>query len=616
VKHLFPKLNPASRKSSLRELMDEQNPTTQDTGAAHTESTVGREDTEAFRAALHRIVDSEVFAGSRRMSAFLLFAGHAALDGRVEIDQYEIAEQVLNRHEDFNPLDDASVRKLASQVRSKLEEYFDGEGAAEPIVISLPRRSYIPRFRYRDAAPAAPPGGGAEMPALNPELRRHLIEAVPEASVPEPSIEPPDGVRARWRFAAGMTVAALAVLGAGAWLGAWISQSPSLPEIKDSHSVVIQTKRGDVRGELWDVAKDAVRIGPELASGQEATVELTFTPERATQQAGVMAFGSPDHFVRFGQHFKDRAMIEQSFEIDARSNLAQSHFLADPLGQFGRSRWFSLRREGSRYEAFLSSDGLHWSSFAPPMEISGLPAIQRAALYAYNGRSDGPSATAAFRDFRVGLAFHNRPNGPLRAEDFPGWTERADCANDSMSRIEGGVLQVGFSPAEVGCNWYFTQAPPEGDWSYATMLDFVPVSGSVAGLVIRGDKGNTYLSRRHFHSNILSLERTNDEDQRVPDFPGAPPVILRIEARSGILSASASRDGRSYIPVAGGVRLEDLGPNLRIGVFSNIAHWTSEALRPPARFHWIQRLVQNPESLSEADRARLVTTPQASPAGR
>jgi hypothetical protein len=538
---------------------------------------VSKTEAEAFRAALQRVTDSEAFAGSRRMSAFLQFTGQAALEGRTEIDQYEIAEQVLHRNEDFNPLDDASVRKLASQVRSKLEEYFEGEGAAEQVVISLPRRSYIPRFRYRAVEETSP-----EPPAGPADSRE------PQAA----------GSR---RFGWWLAPAAFVLLAAGGWLALRWVPPPEADGGQTPAAIVIRTQRGDLRGKPLDVAADAVRIGPELISGEDATVELTFTPENATQQAGVMAFGGVDHFVRFGQHFKDRAMLEQSFEVNAVPNQNQSHFLVDQLGQFGRPRWLALRRDGSRYEAFLSADGFDWTRFAPPVDVPGLPAVQRAAIYAYNGRSDGPSAVAAFHGFRSGPAFHTRPDGPFRAEDFPAWRADTDCGAHMSADLNGGALQVGFAPSALGCNWYFTRPAPEGDWSFATLVDFLPVSGSAAGLVVSGTgSGSTHLSRRHFHANILTLERTHDEDQRINDFPGAPPVILRLDVRNDILTASASKDGRKYVPIGDGVRLTGKRENLRIGLYTMIAHWTSEAPRPPARFHWVQRLVESPEPMQRA----------------
>jgi hypothetical protein len=549
-------------------------------------------DSEAFRAALQRVIDSEAFAGSRRMSAFLQFVGQAALEGRTEIDQYEIAEQVLHRHDDFNPLDDASVRKLASQVRSKLEEYAESEGSSDPAVIVLPRRSYVPRFRYRNAG----------------NQNETLVETT---AMPEPSpevTEPPLQKTAFWWQAklsahpqVVLAIVAFAMLLplAGYWLGKQNIDAPAVVQDGSENgippAIVIHTQRGDLRGVGWDASPGSVQLGPVLDSGHEVTVELDFTSERATQQAGLMAFGDPDNFVRFGHHFKDRTMLEQSYEIDGNFHTQASNYRFDSLGQFGRPRWLSLRREGNEYLAFLSTDGLQWAPFGPPMEVAGLPSNPRAAIYAFNGRSDGPSADATFRDFRVGPAFHDRKSGPFDAAEFRNWSASTTCPEDARVRLEDGGLEIGYPPAVVGCHWRFTQPVPGGDWTYQTLMDFVPVSGSYAGMEIRGDKSNVQLSRRRFQINILSLERSVDNDMHLADFPGSPLVILQLENRGGMLTASASRDGVHFVKFDEAIPLSDLGENLQLGIFAAVAHWTSEASRPPARFHWIQQTVTQPD---------------------
>ena len=41
----------------------------------------------------------------------------------------------------------------ANRLRTALERYYAGTGAAEPLVIELPRGGYVPRFTYRDLTP-------------------------------------------------------------------------------------------------------------------------------------------------------------------------------------------------------------------------------------------------------------------------------------------------------------------------------------------------------------------------------------------------------------------------------------------------------------------------------
>ena len=98
---------------------------------------------------MQRIVASQEFAKLRQVREFLLYVSEAAFEGRSSIDQVEIADRVLHRGKDFNPLDDASVRKYATILRQKLRSYYETEGATDPVLVSLPIRSYVPHFELR-----------------------------------------------------------------------------------------------------------------------------------------------------------------------------------------------------------------------------------------------------------------------------------------------------------------------------------------------------------------------------------------------------------------------------------------------------------------------------------
>ncbi|MBC8165947.1 MAG: hypothetical protein H7Y20_08750 [Bryobacteraceae bacterium] len=523
---------------------------------------------EECREALRKVIESQNLSGSRRLCQFLAYAGNAAIEGRRDLDQYEIAEKVLGRSGNFNPEEDAAVRKLGTHLRHKLEEYYAGPGTSDEVLVSLPRRSYTPRFHRRDlyvpAAPvtAEPLGAEAEPPETTqtPANLRHSL---------------------RWPWLiGGIFVGFVAAM-------ALSRLSPQAHQTDAASEVVIRTTRGDLRGKELDVAQDAVRTGPLLHSNEEVIAKLKFTPEFPTQQAGIMALFNPDQFVRLGQHFKNRSLMEFGFELDGRYDKPLSSFTYDLLGQRGSPRWLSIRRLNDDYRAFLSGDGISWHEYGTSVSLPAKGGTPRAAFYAFNGRSENPPSTAAFDQFGTVLAFHNRPDGPLDLKTLARWQERIECQSATVSEIRDHALQIGFGLHDRGCSWLLTKEVSAGDWAFSTFVDFEPVSGSSVSIVLGGSRRNVELSRRDLDGRSLRLERPEDQDSRIPDFPGCPPVILKMEKRGRAVFASASRDGDHFIRI-GEFSVDDVGTLKRIGIAASIAHWTSELSRPPARFYWLK----------------------------
>lgn len=126
-------------------------------GAAHARSVprVGhppREDD--VRRQVARITSSTVFRGSLRLTRFLTFVVEATLAGRAAtLKAYTIAVEALGRDTSFDPQTDAIVRVEAGRLRQALARYYAGEGRHDRIVFELPRGSYVPIFRRREAAP-------------------------------------------------------------------------------------------------------------------------------------------------------------------------------------------------------------------------------------------------------------------------------------------------------------------------------------------------------------------------------------------------------------------------------------------------------------------------------
>jgi hypothetical protein len=110
------------------------------------------------QAALDRILASESFRTSPQLGAFLRYVVEAALAGRAaSIKGYTIAVEALGRDQNFDPQADPIVRVEATRLRRAMERYYAGAGADDPVVIDLPRGSYVPTFARRGAAAAPPP---------------------------------------------------------------------------------------------------------------------------------------------------------------------------------------------------------------------------------------------------------------------------------------------------------------------------------------------------------------------------------------------------------------------------------------------------------------------------
>jgi hypothetical protein len=79
---------------------------------------------DEIRAALDRVVTSEVFERSPQLGAFLRFVVEAALRGRTDrIKAYTIGVEVLRRDTKFDPQTDPIVRVEATRLRRAMVRY-------------------------------------------------------------------------------------------------------------------------------------------------------------------------------------------------------------------------------------------------------------------------------------------------------------------------------------------------------------------------------------------------------------------------------------------------------------------------------------------------------------
>jgi hypothetical protein len=165
-------------------------------------------DTETCQALLDRILSSPQLKRSARMRDLLAYVGRRALeDGCEQLHEQEIGTEVFGRPAGYDTSVDNIVRVNATELRKRIDAFFENEGRDEQLTMEIPRGSYIPVFRYRPVE--SPIAAGAEIPALAREPETRIIsEARPELL---PLTAPPPRAR-RWPWIAGTIFAGLAAL--------------------------------------------------------------------------------------------------------------------------------------------------------------------------------------------------------------------------------------------------------------------------------------------------------------------------------------------------------------------------------------------------------------------
>jgi Tol biopolymer transport system component len=110
----------------------------------------------AVRAELERILASTVFSRSQHLRRFLAFVVEQRLAGQGEsLKESVLAHELYGKGTDFDGGTDPVVRVDARRLRDKLREYY--EGRSDPVVISLPKGSYVPVFEATAAPQPTPP---------------------------------------------------------------------------------------------------------------------------------------------------------------------------------------------------------------------------------------------------------------------------------------------------------------------------------------------------------------------------------------------------------------------------------------------------------------------------
>jgi Tol biopolymer transport system component len=137
----------------------------------------------AVRAELDRVLNSAVFSRSPQLRRFLSFIVEQTLAGQGHtLKESVLAHELYGKGTDFDGGTDPVVRVDARRLRDKLREYYDAR--ADPVVISLPKGTYVPVFEERsgsliDLPPAADLTVPRErLPGTRPGRKRLVVGAL------------------------------------------------------------------------------------------------------------------------------------------------------------------------------------------------------------------------------------------------------------------------------------------------------------------------------------------------------------------------------------------------------------------------------------------------------
>ena len=176
----------------------------------------------AVRSELENVLASELFVRSERLSALLRFVVEETLDGRGEtLKEAVLAHQLHGKNADFDGASNPIVRVEARRLRDKLREYY-ADATADPVVISLPKGSYVPAFEFIAGTIAAP---DVQAPAANHPSDFGATKGPPAVSAPvlaRPSL-------AAWHGA--VLILGMAALAAGGYAALSLRPIASPPRI-------------------------------------------------------------------------------------------------------------------------------------------------------------------------------------------------------------------------------------------------------------------------------------------------------------------------------------------------------------------------------------------------
>jgi len=106
---------------------------------------------------MRQILEAPAFQKSKRLARFLTFAVERTLAGEeAALKEMVLGVEVFDRGPAFDPRVDPIVRIDARRLRARVTEYYQADGADDPVVIEFEPGSYVPKFRLAGESHARP----------------------------------------------------------------------------------------------------------------------------------------------------------------------------------------------------------------------------------------------------------------------------------------------------------------------------------------------------------------------------------------------------------------------------------------------------------------------------
>ena len=117
----------------------------------------------AIREQLGRVLASPLFKSSKHYPGLLRHVVERAIEGSDGLKERALGIAVFNREPDYDTNLDPVVRTSACEVRKRLAQYYSDPAHESEIRIELPAGSYVPEFRFPQAAREQPAAAVAEL---------------------------------------------------------------------------------------------------------------------------------------------------------------------------------------------------------------------------------------------------------------------------------------------------------------------------------------------------------------------------------------------------------------------------------------------------------------------